>query len=74
METEASASRRYGKKPGIAGFIGQRIFNRPFRKDVNAGMIAFGETDCDQDFLLASKRARLEHAYLAIAGGTSALG
>jgi len=32
----------YGKKPGIAVFIGQRIFNRPFRKDVNAGMIAFG--------------------------------
>src|SRR5215831_2884875 len=48
MATEASASRRYGKKPDIAVLIGRRIFNRPFGKDVNAGVIAFGETDCDQ--------------------------
>src|SRR6516165_545437 len=29
-------SRRYGRKPGIAGFIGRHIFNRSFRNDVNA--------------------------------------
>src|SRR5262249_38280739 len=27
---------RYGRKPGIAGFIGRHIFNRSFRNDVNA--------------------------------------
>src|SRR5262245_37984562 len=31
-------SRRYGRKPGIAGFIGRHIFNRSFRNDVNAAV------------------------------------
>jgi hypothetical protein len=34
--------RRYGRKPGIAVFIGRHIFNRSFRNDVNAGVIPFG--------------------------------
>jgi hypothetical protein len=36
--TDQSASRRYGRKPGIAVFIGRHIFNRSFRNDVNAGV------------------------------------
>jgi hypothetical protein len=35
--------RRYGRKPGIAVFIGRHISNRSFRNDVNAGVIPFGE-------------------------------
>jgi hypothetical protein len=43
--------RRYGRKPGIAVFIGRHIFNRSFRNDVNAGVIR--RTDCDQIFCAA---------------------
>src|SRR5262249_44605355 len=45
-------SRRYGRKPGIASFIGRHIFNRSFRNDVNAGEISLrlqakcGKTTC----------------------------
>jgi hypothetical protein len=35
--------RRYGRKPGIAVFIGRHIFNRSFHNDVNARLIPFGE-------------------------------
>ena len=31
---------RYGRKPGIAAFIGRHIFNRSFRNNVNARVIA----------------------------------
>jgi hypothetical protein len=44
--------RRYSSKPGIAVFIGQHIFNRSFRNDVNAraiprcGLIALMSAPC----------------------------
>src|SRR5262244_2289792 len=41
--------RRYGRKPGIAVFIGRHIFNRSFRNDVNARVM---RTDYDQGFLV----------------------
>src|SRR5262245_24978072 len=50
--TEQSASCRYGRKRGIAVFIGRHIFNRSFRNDVNAGEISLrlqaecGKTTC----------------------------
>ena len=37
--TEQPLPRRYGRKPGIAVFIGRHIFNRSFRNDVNAGVM-----------------------------------
>ena len=50
--------RRYGRKPGIAVFIGRHIFNRSFRSDVNAGVIPFGERTAIKVSSLASKLGR----------------
>src|SRR6516165_7917486 len=47
--------RRYSRKPGIAVFIGRHIFNRSFRNDVNARVIAFGERTAIKVFSLASR-------------------
>ena len=50
--------RRYGRKPSIAVFIGRHIFNRSFRNDVNAGVIAFGERTTIKVSSSASKFGR----------------
>src|SRR5262249_11551096 len=47
--------RRYGRKPSIAVFIGRHIFNRSFRNDVNARVIAFGERTAIKVSSLACK-------------------
>src|SRR6516225_1570232 len=47
--------RRYGRKPGIAVFIGRHIFSRSFRNDVNARVIAFGERTAIKVSWLACK-------------------
>src|SRR6516162_1480010 len=47
--------RRYSRKPGIASFIGRHIFNRSFRNDVNARVIAFGERTAIKVSSLACK-------------------
>ena len=56
--TEQPLPRRYGRKPGIAVFIGRHIFNRSFRSDVNAGVIPFGERTAIKVSSLASKLGR----------------